>query len=1075
MKNTKPYTWKAALAGVSFVSLIASGAMAQDQGADADDVVAVEEVVVTGSRISRAGFDTVQPATVVDSDFMDIRGFDNAAGALNEIPQFGLPAASNLGGQSAQNLGQNIVSLFGLGSQRTLTLINGRRTVGQNTPALGGAAPGLQVDLNIIPTGLIDRIETIETGGAPIYGSDAIAGTVNIILKDDFEGLQTDFQYGMNQDGNGDSVRWRSLLGGNFGGGRGNVVISFEYSDQIAVDASDRPDLVNSPAFVPNPADTGPSDGVVDTIFMDDALNVFQVPNTGFLMLRNDAVRSDFTSFITGGQVLLEDAGGTPVMLGFDGELIDVADANLGTPFDGAVSFFSQGADGVNNPFVTELDETNTFISPLERYTVNTLGHYDINDDVTIFYEALYNRSESVDRSNQPAWSTLFFDNANNGALGAFRINMVDNPFVSQQLKDVAATNMVPIGEDDDGNPILAPLFDPDNADSPNEIWIARSNIDIIGDSPNFRDQDVFRFVGGLRGDVPVFNRQWDWEFYYNFGQTNASTSQTVVNGRRLSFATDVVLDANGDPACRVVAEGQIPIDNDGGLPGAGTDFDVADCVPINVLDFGSASQEALDFVLQRQVQSSQIQQSVVSANITGDVIDLPAGPVGMAMGVTHRRERASFDVGQGARMGVAPNTPTLPVSGGFNTWEWYAETLVPLASGDVGLPIFRSFFDDARFEGAIRVVDNNFAGTDSTWTVGFRGTPAIMGGMIAVRGNYTEAIRSPAITELFLPQISVGTFAIDPCDQRDIESGNNPAQRRANCEAAVAALADTLDPAFNLDEFRAISRNASQAAITGGNPNLDNEQSEAVSIGAIITPDRWFPGLEVSVDWTDIEISDAIVNLSATNILAACFDSPNFPNVAACDRFQRDPVTFQPSNFITGFVNAASRTFEGLTVQATYTTELADIHEALAGSVRITGNYFHIIESQQRVGEGDLNIFKGIFGSEADQYQVNLTYNLDRFTGFLQVQGDTGGLFSPNDFAAGNDEARDIDKFPGYKEFNLSLRYDITDHFWGQFNLNNALDAKNKPLRQAAVGSNANNLDNVLGRNFLFSVGANF
>jgi len=185
MSFTRRESLKSRLLSTSAAALLAfpaamagsGGAFAQDQDQDQGASEEIEEVVVTGSRIRRAGFDTLQPAVQVDADFVDERGFSNVAQALNEIPAFGLPGASNTGGQSSQNLGQNFVNAFGLGSQRTLTLINGRRTVGQNTPtAVGtGAGSGLQVDLNIIPTALIERIETIFVGGSPIYGSDAVA------------------------------------------------------------------------------------------------------------------------------------------------------------------------------------------------------------------------------------------------------------------------------------------------------------------------------------------------------------------------------------------------------------------------------------------------------------------------------------------------------------------------------------------------------------------------------------------------------------------------------------------------------------------------------------------------------------------------------------------------------------------------------------------------------------------------------------------------------------------------------------------------------------------------------------
>lgn len=944
-----------AAAALCTALLPAAQAQQPDQAGTAD-ADALEEIVVTGSRIKRAGFDTLQPATVLDGDFINMRGFDNAAEALNELPQFGIPGSSNQGGQSSRNVGQNIVNLFGLGSQRTLTLINGRRTVGQNTPSFsgGGAAPGLQVDLNIIPTGLIERIETIETGGAPVYGSDAIAGTVNIILKDDYEGMEMDFQGGVNENGDGESWRYRALLGANFSDDRGNVVLSLEWNEQTELDAADRPDLVNSPGFVPNPENAGPSDGIVDTIFMPDILSVFQVPNTGYLLLQNDAVsgRQDANGNPTfdsiegpGIPVLPSNAAGDLVMLGFDGELIRVADANLGTPHASNISFFSQGADGVNNPFVTELDETNTFVSPLERFNLNALGHYDLTDDVRVFFEGLFARSEAVDRSNQPPWSTLFFDNANNGALGNYRINMVDNPFVSQELRDLFALNGTfdPTLVDDPSTP------DVDESDQ--YFWVSRSNVDIIGDSPNLLDQDVFRFVVGAEGDFAALEREWTWELAYVFGQTNASTYQTVINGRRLSFATDVVTGADGNPVCRVIAEGATEREDDGGLPGSGTNFDITDCVPINILDFGSMSDEAIGYVVQRQAQATQLQQTVVTGNLTGTLFEIPGGPVDFAAGVAHRREEASFDVGQASRMGVPPNPPIIPVSGGFETWEVYGEVLVPIISGGEGIGFLDDFIQNLSFEGAIRTVDNNFAGRDNTWTAGGRITPAFLDGILTFRGNYTEAIRSPAVTELFLPQTQIGTFAIDPCDERDIESGNNPAVRRANCEAAVAALAGTLDPAFSLDTFRAISRNASQSAVTGGNPNLANERSSAYSMGIILRPEQFLSGLELSFDYTEIEIEDAIVNLSADSIMSACYDSPNFPNEDACNRFQRNPVTFQPGNFITGFANAAERRFRGWTVQGNYGFDLADISGALNGSLRFYVNYFRTERNDQRVG----------------------------------------------------------------------------------------------------------------------------
>ena len=178
------------------MTVAATLADAQQKAAkDKDDVL--EEVVVTGSRIARPDLDRLEPTTVISAATMDQRGYTDVGAALSELPGFGVPPSNASNVQSTNGIAQSYVDLYGLGSQRTLTLVDGRRFVSGNSPAAGGAvSPGGQVDLNVIPTKLIERVETISVGGAPIYGADAIAGTVNIILKHNYEGFDLDVQAG---------------------------------------------------------------------------------------------------------------------------------------------------------------------------------------------------------------------------------------------------------------------------------------------------------------------------------------------------------------------------------------------------------------------------------------------------------------------------------------------------------------------------------------------------------------------------------------------------------------------------------------------------------------------------------------------------------------------------------------------------------------------------------------------------------------------------------------------------------------------------------------------------------------
>ena len=189
--------------GVSAIALLVGSpalAQAEEDQVDAASTTDLEEaaeaddlIVITGSRIPRANFDTAQPAVVLGGEQVELRGYTNLADALEELPAFGVPGSSPVGaGQSGEfGSGQNFVNFFGLGDQRTLTLVNSRRFVTSNTASIFGPSaggPGGQVDFNVLPTLLVDRVETVAVGGAPIYGSDAIAGTINVILKRDFQG-----------------------------------------------------------------------------------------------------------------------------------------------------------------------------------------------------------------------------------------------------------------------------------------------------------------------------------------------------------------------------------------------------------------------------------------------------------------------------------------------------------------------------------------------------------------------------------------------------------------------------------------------------------------------------------------------------------------------------------------------------------------------------------------------------------------------------------------------------------------------------------------------------------------------
>lgn len=1123
-------------------------AMAQE-AAQAEEEEALEEIVVTGSRIARTGIDTLQPAVTVEAEFIDERGFDNVATALNEVPAFGLPGASSIGGGggpgrsfTTNNIGQNFVNAFGIGSQRTLVLMNGRRVVGANAPATsGGAAAGLQVDLNVIPTALIERVETVFVGGAPIYGTDAIGGTVNLIMKDDYQGFEVDSQFGISQRGDAEEFRIRGLWGGNFADGRGNAVLTAEFSLSEGVRASDR-DFVRleQPGFCDNTALQGgrtgewlginglADDDLPDQVLCIDGATVFQVPNTGIPLTPFGSLffQTDPEGPFTPGQEdVLVNENGERVLFNAAGDLVPFETIFKGGVQDGI--FFMQGIEGggSNTPELLSLDEVSLLRFPLDRWQFGGIAHYDINDNVTAFAETLFARSESVDDINQPIWNTLFFGP---GAAGLVRLNINDNPFVQNDPRLLELLELNGVYDPNAPDEIT-------NADD-QSFFITRSGIDIIGDSPNRREMNFFRIVTGLEGTFDVMDRAWTWDVSYNFGKSNSFNSQSALNERAYGFAVDAITDPRtGEPACRarvmreLVESGSATADqlaavgyetfedlsqavqnqartSNNAFRAIGADDAVQNCIPLNLIGQGQSSDEAIANLQAERTQTSEQKQQVMEVNIAGDVLDLPAGPVPIAFGAFHRREFADFQIDTLTSQTLDTFSAGTEVTGKFNTYELYGETLIPLISGGEGLPFVGEigFIDSLELEGAIRFVDNNRSGNNLTWTAGGRlrfNLPLVEDGL-QFRGNFTRSVRSPSVRELFQPQAQVNVFANDPCDPRFINGGPDPDTRRANCLQQFTNLAGSLnlpqpvqdlvdqgnfqaafdlfregDPALGVDQFQSIITNASQPAIQGGNPDLDSEVADSYTVGAVFQPPQ-LPGLTLTVDWTKIDIQNAIQALSGTQLLQACFDSPDFPDAQACSSFTRNPTSFQVQNPFLAFDNVARRTFAGLVATLNYNFEARELPlmDHVPGTFNLTGQFLHTKDSFISVLEGlaGFNRFDRERSREslALVMQLNLQYTVDRFSFLWQTRYWSGGVFSNEDAP----NFRDVTRFDDQTLYNMTLGYQFTDNFRGRLIINNVFDSKDPlTVRAANGGGNAQNNRDALGRRIIVGITSSF
>lgn len=1019
---------------------------------DADQVDAGETtadagvITVTGSRIRRPELETAAPLiATIGSEEIATRNFTNVAEALNDVPGFGVPVAES-GGQSSFSVGQNFVNLFGIGSNRTLTLVNGRRFVSSNTASnFGGASSGLQVDLNVIPVSLIDRIDVLAVKGATIYGSDAIAGTVNLILKDDFEGMDVRGTLGITERGDRATVFTSATIGGNFGGGRGNVVFNAEYDQRDGLGLNSRRRTAEQLFFVAPPAS---ANSEFSTVLIR---NRRITPITrGGLPTRGGAGGAGLVQF--GG---FRDAGGNLVQFDPSGNLVSF---DPGTPTGSVVN--SIGGQGLN------LGDTSQITSDIERITAYSLGHYDITDNIRAFFEFSYAQVNAVELFNQPTYQSALFGAPSSG-LGV----LISNPFLTPQARAVLQRpNNLGTTRNFDTNG--------DGIADDQRFFLQRGNLDLAGGNNESRQQlDLFRIVGGVQGDFELANRSFSWNVSYNHGRSQAlSTGPNLVQANFLNAvdavgvtAADVTRLRNSGASLNVIRNGQVigvtgrqlqagdiacrvgltpPTAPGSGAPGtAAQPRSVTACVPLNLFGENRNSQEALDFINATTNSESDNQQDVINANIGGELFRLFGNPMAFNVGVERREEQQSFTPDAFLQEGLGRSVPISPVTGRFVTKEVYGEVVLPLIQ-----PNNDFFLYNVELDASARYIDNSQAGNDTIYSVGARVAPIRD---ITLRGSYTSSVRAPAITELFLPAVSTFSFAQDPCDTRNIGGGPAPATRAANCAAAGIT-----------QPFTSIIQDASQRITSSGNPNLLNERSKSWTAGAVLQP-RFIPGLTITADWVDIELEDAIVALNLTNVLRACFDNPSFPNAPTCSQFTRGP-NGQITGATVGQSNAGLFEFAGLQASARYGFGLDRLFggDSDYGRLNLSARYFYL-DKLRTVIAGVENNDRGEIGDFKHSASATIAYELGGST--LAFTGNylSSAVFDLDDTPT----SRDILGVDDHFLLDMTFSQSVGENYTFRFTVNNVLDTDAPFPSSATTTYNSG----IVGRRFLAGVTARF
>ncbi len=583
-------------------------AVAQQTGEDAS--ADLEEIVVTGSRLVRPGAESPIPVTALDAAEIDLSGSTNLVYIVNELPalgQNGADARNNFRGQS--EIGTSLLNLRSLGANRTLVVVNGRRHVG----SVSGQSA---VDINTIPSALIERVE-VSTGGASVaYGADAVTGVVNFVLKDNFEGLRVDARTGASEEGDGENIYFSATGGRNFANARGNVTLSVTYDELESIRGTDRDVVARNTFFGINPADTGPDDGIPARILFDDAL--INVTNTTGVLF------GAVTGSIGPGGLAAFDAAGNFVPFDF------------GTPIGGS---FSQGGDGFDLAEVIQIQ------NPVERVLVDGRASFNFSPEHRYFLEAKFARVEATNTDQPTGDFFAFLD----GDRSSFFLS-ADNPYLpfgDPEFDAFFATNTIPG---------VGPL-----------VLYSRFHSD-LGLRQTNAERDLIRVATGFDGQLPWLDTRY--EVYAQYGRTDFEVTQrNNRNSRRFALAVDAVTDTSGAPVCRATRDA-------GGPTG---DADIDECLPLNIFGFGNFDPAARDYVLADLQEEGKLEQSVFSAALTGVPFALPAGDVSYAAGIEWRREESEFRPDPLQISGNNFDGQTPPLSGDYEVFEGYFEVLLPL------------------------------------------------------------------------------------------------------------------------------------------------------------------------------------------------------------------------------------------------------------------------------------------------------------------------------------------------------------------------------------------------------------
>ncbi len=1016
---------------------------ADGSAAGSDAPSAVAEVVVTGTRIRSPNLTSNSPLAVVNSQEVKFEGVTQVEQLLNQLPQF-TPAQSQQ--QSNGSSGTATLNLRGLGSTRTLVLVDGRRLQ-------PGDPVTIAPDINNIPAALVDRVETISGGASAVYGSDAVSGVVNFILKKNFEGVQIDGQYTFynHQQGNklaqnalsafglktpdnvdGDGQTWDTsiLIGANTPDDKGNVTFYATYRNLQPVTQDSRDYSACS----------------IATNF-DTTFGCAGSSNSAYGRF-NSAAASGFNAagFPTFGAL---NSAGAPISLSLTN--------NPAAP--GTFNQYSSSRAFNYGPynFIQRNDD---------RYNAGAFAHYKVNEHLEVYGDLMFTDDRSL---AQIAPSGLFQGSGPNGS-STFRINC-DNPLLStQQASALCGANAGRNGSFYEGT--VGYRF----INLPRQDDLRHTN---------------YRIDIGARGEI---GDGWTYDGYLQYGTT--ILSENYRNDVSIAKAQDALLvgrNAQGQPTClSVIANG-----GNGG------------CVPLNIFQPLSTglTPAALAYVVTPGFKEAQVTEQVASLNVSGDLgqygVKSPwaTDGIGVALGTEYRREDLDYRTDAEFTSGdlSGQGGPSIGNSGQFDVYELFGEARVPLIQN-------KPFIHDLTFDGGYRYSYYSTVGTTHTYKGELSYSPFAD---LRFRGTYNRAVRAPNIVELFTPNAVGNGSYNDPCARGD--AGQAPTATLAQCLRTGLTAAQyngglSQCPAGQCSVFTGGNSSLRPEKADTYTAGLVWTPSSVFGLNT--------RGFNVSLDYFDITVKNYISQgIASSTILTQCTATGN---PFFCGLIRRDPqsgILYGQQGYVSAqYLNTGLLRTRGIDLAANYTTRVAgigwgDFHPLPDwGSLVFSyvGTYTDELTTKPLPGFQPYNC-RGLFGptcaqpTPAYKHQFRATWNTPwemafsarwRYLSGAKLDGlsantnlDLVGAGSTAADRAAFDPADA--KIGAYGYLDLSMTWQIRKSLQLRAGINNILDrdpplldSNNIPVSNPAVFGNANTFPGVydsLGRQIFIGLTANF